>query len=149
VSRSNIVTNNPFLPPIHGSGHAFDRPTCLALLARGSLGRLVFTDRALPGVLPVHYRMDGERILLKLALGSPAFRGARGTVVAFTVDEFDGTARSGWSVTVVGSADEVVEPEEHLKARLSGVTSWWNDVGTAVFSITTEKLTGGRLQATL
>ena len=70
-------------------------------------------------------------------------------MVAFTVDQFDGAARSGWSVTAVGSADEVVDPEIQLKARLSGVTSWWNDAGTAVFSITTGKLTGGRLQATL
>jgi uncharacterized protein len=141
------MTDHPSLTAITGSDRTFDRSTCLALLVRGRLGRLVFTDRALPDVLPVHYRMDGETILMKLAIGSPAARGARGTVVAFTVDEFDDTARSGWSVTAVGSAEEIIEFEPRARASLDGLTSWQGVSEIAVFTITTERLSGGRLEA--
>jgi uncharacterized protein len=129
------------------SNRTLDRPTCLALLAGASLGRLVFTDRALPDVLPVHYRMDGDSIVMKLATATAASRGSRGMVVAFTVDEFDATARSGWSVTAVGSADEISDQEARMNAVSAGLTWWWDDGQTALFSIGTEKLTGQRLTA--
>lgn len=128
-----------------GSGHELDRFTCLALLAGGSLGRLVFTDRALPDVLPVRYRMDGENILIELAIGSTAARASQGVVVAYTVDEFDVGARSGWSVTAVGYANEIKEPQVTTNATLTGRVPSQADASTSLVSISTEKLTGRRL----
>lgn len=141
------MTQNPASLPVVGSDRQLDRPTCLTLLASGSLGRLVFTDRALPDVLPVPYRMDGEHILIRLAVGSTASRASQGTVVAFTVDEFDAATRSGWSVTAVGYAHEIVEPQAQTKMMLTELVSWQGDAQTSLVSISTDKLTGSRLVA--
>ena len=36
-----------------------DREDCLGLLASVPLGRVVFTDRALPAIQPVNFVLDG------------------------------------------------------------------------------------------
>ncbi|MEU8385537.1 pyridoxamine 5'-phosphate oxidase family protein, partial [Streptosporangium sp. NPDC048865] len=40
------------------------RQECLTLLASTSIGRIVFTDRALPAVQPVGFVLDGEDIVI-------------------------------------------------------------------------------------
>ena len=42
--------------------------------------------------------------------------------VAFEIDEFDVSGRTGWSVIVVGGAEEVVAPEE-LTVSVSSASS--------------------------
>ena len=39
-------------------------------LTRAAVGRVVFTDRALPAVLPVTYIVDGDTIVIRTARGS-------------------------------------------------------------------------------
>jgi uncharacterized protein len=128
--------------PAVGSGDPLDRESCLALLARGSVGRLVFTDRALPDVLPVPYRMDGERILLKLATGTTACTASLETVVAYTVDDVDVGAGSGWSVTAVGYAHEIVAPDGRTHELLTELVPWQWDTPTSLVSISTQRVTG-------
>jgi uncharacterized protein len=89
---------------------SLDREVCLGLLATQSLGRLIFTQRALPDVLPVRYRLEGEGVLIPLAVGSAAAAACLGSVVAFEVDHFDPRLLTGWSVTLVGQGRQVTRP---------------------------------------
>jgi uncharacterized protein len=123
-----------------------DRTACLDLLARRPFGRLVFTHRALPDVLPVNYRLDGDRLLLRLSSGSTAAKATCDAVVAFEVDDIDEASRTGSSVTVVGHAHEITAPGELARARSLGLEAWAGDERDHFVAITVEKVSGRRLR---
>lgn len=91
------------------------REECLDLLGSTAVGRLVYTDRALPVVHPVVYVLDGESVVLRVPEGSATLV-ARDTIVAFQIDDVAGDLSRGWSVMAVGHVTEV-DDEAHL-ARL-------------------------------
>ncbi len=88
------------------------REECLRLLAVTPIGRLVFTHRALPAVQPVNFVLDGETVVIRTAIGSRLAAATRDAVVAFEIDDIDARTGSGWSVTVLGRARGVSDPEE-------------------------------------
>jgi uncharacterized protein len=79
-----------------------DAAECRRLLAAGSIGRLGFTDGALPAIVPVSYTMRDGNVLIVARPGDRIVVAVRGAVVAFQVDDYDAAAMIGWSVTVVG-----------------------------------------------
>ncbi|WP_141703899.1 pyridoxamine 5'-phosphate oxidase family protein [Planobispora rosea] len=85
------------------------RAECLKLLASVPLGRIVFTDRALPAIQPVNYVLDGDRLVIRTTAGSKLALAVRDTIVALESDVFDPAGRTGWSVTVIGHAHAVPE----------------------------------------
>lgn len=84
---------------------------CLRLLGTATIGRIGLSSGALPTVLPVNFRLVGDRILFRTSRGSKLDAAARNAVVAFEVDDFDLFDRSGWSVVVVGVARELSDAE--------------------------------------
>ncbi|MEV4061099.1 pyridoxamine 5'-phosphate oxidase family protein [Nonomuraea dietziae] len=99
--------------PFDATGlQVLSRQECLDLLATADIGRIVFTDLALPAVQPVNFCLTGERIVIRTASGSKLAAATRHSVVAFEADEFDMRTRTGWSVTAVGQARAAVDPEE-------------------------------------
>src|SRR5262245_47213677 len=89
-----------------------ERGECLALLGSVPLGRVVFTERALPAVQPVNFVLDEECVVIRTAPRSTLATAMPGAVVAFEADHFDGAGATGWSVTVVGKARTVRDPAE-------------------------------------
>jgi nitroimidazol reductase NimA-like FMN-containing flavoprotein (pyridoxamine 5'-phosphate oxidase superfamily) len=85
---------------------------CLRLLATAPIGRVVFTDQALPGVLPALFLLHDRMIVLPAGDGSKFSAAVHDTVVAFEADEFDAETRAGWSVTVIGQARLVRDSAE-------------------------------------
>jgi nitroimidazol reductase NimA-like FMN-containing flavoprotein (pyridoxamine 5'-phosphate oxidase superfamily) len=98
-----------------------DRALCLRLLARKMIGRVVFTDSALPAAQPVTYLLDGEEVVFRTGGGSKLAAATLGAVVAFQVDEIDTDTRTGWTVLGVGEAYEVLVPARltELAERMS------------------------------
>lgn len=92
-------------------------------LERAQVGRVVFTDRALPAVLPVTYILDDDTIVIRTARGSRLARAADGAVLAFETDELDAVRRSGWSVVVTGEAR--IEADDAEQERLGGLLDAW------------------------
>ncbi|MBB5626200.1 pyridoxamine 5'-phosphate oxidase family protein [Sphaerisporangium krabiense] len=88
------------------------REECLHLFTLTPVGRIVFTDRALPSVQPVNFLLNGEDIVIRTSTGSKLAAATRNAVVAFEADEIDVTTRTGWSVTAVGHARAVTDPAE-------------------------------------
>ena len=84
---------------------------CLALLAAVPVGRVIYTDRALPAAQPVNYLLDGEEIIFRTANGSKLAAATRHAVVGFQVDEIDPRTRTGWSVLGVGRRTRSCTPE--------------------------------------
>lgn len=118
------------------------REECLALLPTVPVGRLVYTDRALPAVVPVNFVVDRSSIVVRTGAGSALAAAVRGSIVAFEVDEFDRAARNGWSVVVTGQARQVVEPEE--LARLTALDLAPYAPGRHHFLVVPVELVNGR-----
>ncbi|NLU75238.1 pyridoxamine 5'-phosphate oxidase family protein [Streptomyces sp. HNM0575] len=94
-----------------------DRAEALRLLASVALGRLFFTQRALPAVRPVIHVLDGEDVIVRLsdadalaAVAAPA--GGPPAVVAFEADVIDAERHVGWSVVVTGYACRIGDKAE-------------------------------------
>ena len=89
-----------------------ERADCIRLLRTASLGRIGITSGALPTILPVNFRVDGDRILFRTGVGTKLDAATRGAVVAFEADDIDPMYHSGWSVVVTGVARQVVDPDD-------------------------------------
>ncbi|MFD5573861.1 pyridoxamine 5'-phosphate oxidase family protein [Streptomyces cadmiisoli] len=94
----------------------------LRLLAGVSVGRIVFTRRALPTVRPVNHVMDGGAIVIRTHEGAALTlhardAGATGVVVAYEADSIDPDTHLGWSVVVTGYASLVTDAEELARYR--------------------------------
>jgi nitroimidazol reductase NimA-like FMN-containing flavoprotein (pyridoxamine 5'-phosphate oxidase superfamily) len=94
-----------------------DPRACLALLGTGGVGRVAVSMGAVPAVFPVHYAMlDGE-VVFRTGRGTRLDAAMRNAVVAFEVDDVDPQYREGWSVLVVGIADEITDDARRARAE--------------------------------
>jgi nitroimidazol reductase NimA-like FMN-containing flavoprotein (pyridoxamine 5'-phosphate oxidase superfamily) len=84
---------------------------CLRRLHQHGVGRIGFAVRDQPLVLPVNYTMDGRQVVFRSDHGTK-LQGVVGRPCAFEIDETDAVYHEGWSVLVVGRAEEVTEPHE-------------------------------------
>jgi uncharacterized protein len=123
------------------------REECLRLLALVPIGRIVFTDRALPAVQPVNFVLDGEDIVIRTAIGSKLSAATRNAVVAFEADEFDTSGRTGWSVTAVGQSRTVIDPEEIERLAALPLETWAPGSRDHFIVIRAEQVSGRRIDS--
>lgn len=121
------------------------REECLHLLASAAIGRIVFTDRALPAVQPVNFCLDGESIVIRTAIGSKLAAATRQAVVAFEADEFDPEMRTGWSVTTVGHARAVRDPTELARLAALPLLPWAPGSRDHYIVVGAEQISGRRI----
>ncbi|WP_207782084.1 pyridoxamine 5'-phosphate oxidase family protein [Phytoactinopolyspora limicola] len=100
------------------------RDECLALMATVPVGRLVFTEGALPAIQPVNFGLDGEDVVIRIGMGSKLALAARSAIVAFECDEYDEQGMTGWSVVVVGRAEAVGDEAERRRLAELRITPW-------------------------
>lgn len=121
------------------------RAEALRRLGSVALGRVVFTDRALPAIRPVNHLLDDGRVIIRSHSGAAIlFAAERGVVVAYEADAIDPVERVGWSVVVTGVATLVDDPVaiEDYRRRLRP----WVDVPMdQVIAISADIVTGFEL----
>lgn len=100
------------------------RGDCIALMGSVSLGRVVFTDRALPAIQPVNFVLDGDDVIIATSPGSKLAAATREAIVAFETDSFDSGSRTGWSVTMIGQARTVRDAAEIARLSRLPLRSW-------------------------
>jgi uncharacterized protein len=122
-----------------------DDAECLRLLAEHEIGRVVFTDAALPAAQPVTYLLDDEEIVFRTSGGGKLAAATRNAVVAFQVDRIDTDTRTGWSVLGVGQAYEVVVPERLAELAERMPTPWAPNRTSHTIAIPLQRLSGLRL----
>ncbi|MET8145716.1 pyridoxamine 5'-phosphate oxidase family protein [Sphaerisporangium sp. NPDC005288] len=122
------------------------REECLELLASTPIGRIVYTDRALPAVQPVNFHLDGTSIVIRTGTGSKLAAAAGNAIVAFEADEIDPRARTGWSVTAVGHARAVSDPEEIARLSELPLTPWAPGGREHFIVVSTEQVSGRRIR---
>ncbi|MEO5878309.1 MAG: pyridoxamine 5'-phosphate oxidase family protein [Streptosporangiaceae bacterium] len=145
---------------LHNTGSAgrdavvenLDERECLALLARGGVGRLAYAGRFGQVVIPVNYRFHERTIVFRTAQGSPMDEDLRTGIehaeykVAFEIDEIDAQAREGWSVLVQGSAHHVDSEDEHETVLKAGVEVWPGGEHEVFLRVIPTRITGRRIR---
>jgi nitroimidazol reductase NimA-like FMN-containing flavoprotein (pyridoxamine 5'-phosphate oxidase superfamily) len=116
------------------------------LLAAASLGRIVFTQHAMPAIRPVNHLVDHERVVIRSHLGAAIVGRAAGdgAVVCYEADEIDPVRHTGWSVIVTGTARLVSDPAavERYQRMLQ---PWADGQMDYVIAVTPHLITGLRL----
>lgn len=118
---------------------------CLHLLASGHVGRIGITLAALPAIFPVNYRLIDGTIVFRTAPGSKMSAAAGGAVVAFEVDDYELSDRTGWSVLAVGQAHVAEDDRITDKALHAGLEPLADGTRTAVVQIEPTFISGRRL----
>jgi nitroimidazol reductase NimA-like FMN-containing flavoprotein (pyridoxamine 5'-phosphate oxidase superfamily) len=122
---------------------------CLALIAPGGIGRIGYTGRFGPVVLPVNYRLQNGAVVFRTAEHSPLDEDLRTGItnadsqVAFEIDEIDQAARRGWSVLIQGPAHHVTGTDG--TARPADIESWAPGDRELLVRITPTRVTGRRV----
>jgi nitroimidazol reductase NimA-like FMN-containing flavoprotein (pyridoxamine 5'-phosphate oxidase superfamily) len=124
-----------------------DEAECLQLLAGHEIGRVVFTDSALPAAQPVTYLLDDEEVVFRIRSGSKLAAATMGAVVAFQVDHIDARTRTGWTVLGVGKAYEVTDPKRLAELAERMPDPWAPNRTAHTVAISLQRLTGRRLVA--
>lgn len=101
-----------------------DRQTCYALMRSVPIGRIVFTEAALPAIQPVNFVLDRDDVIIRTGMGSKLAQAARSAVVAFETDDYDMDTLTGWSVVLVGRAEAVGDEAERRRLSALGLTPW-------------------------
>jgi nitroimidazol reductase NimA-like FMN-containing flavoprotein (pyridoxamine 5'-phosphate oxidase superfamily) len=92
-----------------------DRGECLRLMAATTLGRLAVNVEGWPPVIrPVNYVFDqsSQSIVFRSARGSKFTALLLSAQAAFEIDGIDPDAHTGWSVIVIGMAEEITRAGE-------------------------------------
>ena len=153
------------LPPLGGQGpvgagcgtlagmtsHTFlfhmRREECEELLATSTVGRLAVVVEGHPEIFPVVHVFDRDRacVAFPTNAGTKLYSALDWPFVAYEIDGVDPGGDSGWSVLVVGRAEEVTDAEE--MARLAGqrVAPWLGEGQVRWLRIVPSKVTGRRI----
>jgi hypothetical protein len=121
----------------------------MRLLGGVSIGRIVFTARALPAVRPVCHVVHGDHVIIRMdrnAAITSELRAEAGTVVAYEADAIDMSEHLGWSVVVVSVTHRVIDPDEAALYRRA-LRPWVTGAKDQVIAIHADIVTGYRLVA--
>jgi nitroimidazol reductase NimA-like FMN-containing flavoprotein (pyridoxamine 5'-phosphate oxidase superfamily) len=124
------VPQRPEGEPWPGVLERLDETECLQLIGAGRLGRLGYTGRFGPTVLPVLYKLhEGSIVFHTLADTSTEDDLRTGIAnaeyqVAFEVDHYDPETVEGWVVLVVGPAHHVDTEAERASIISAGNEPW-------------------------
>jgi nitroimidazol reductase NimA-like FMN-containing flavoprotein (pyridoxamine 5'-phosphate oxidase superfamily) len=121
-----------------------DRAACDEALRSQRVGRVaVCADH--PIVLPVVYALLDGDVVFRTAPGEKLIAAALHRTVAFEIDDYDADAHTGWSVDVVGPAEEIINPAELERARALGLPTWAGEVRDRFVRIRTVEVSGRAL----
>jgi nitroimidazol reductase NimA-like FMN-containing flavoprotein (pyridoxamine 5'-phosphate oxidase superfamily) len=148
------VTTGPARPaPTHGAVHhrrlqPLGYRSCVELLTGRRIGRVIYTDAAMPAAQPVTYGIDNDDIIFITDQGSVLDRAVSGAVVAFEADDIDDDTQTGWSVLAIGQAYRVTDPERVTDLDRRIPRSTWTGTLTTTIAIPITQITGRRLPTT-
>jgi Pyridoxamine 5'-phosphate oxidase len=112
---------------------------CWSLMGVAGIGRVAVTVDGAPRIVPVNYAVVGDVIYFRTAVGT-ILNNVVSQKVAFEVDAFDSSSRSGWSVCVVGSGRPMPECRSDVV-----IDSWAPRRRELRYCIVPDEVTGRRL----
>jgi len=129
----------------------FGRAESWKLISAGGVGRIGYSGRYGPTILPVNFTVRDKAIYFRTARHSTMEEDLRTGIahadykVAFEIDHFDEAAHTGWSVLVQGDVHPMESDDERAAAAHAGVESWVAGDRNLFLRITPTKITGHRI----
>lgn len=120
---------------------------CAELLATHSFGRVAIWSGEHPAVLPVLYDLLDGDIVFRTAPGEKLIAAALGHEVVFEIDAAEPARHTGWSVNVVGHAEELAGASLD-RAHALGLEPWAGDYRDRFVRVRAERVSGRRIRAT-
>jgi nitroimidazol reductase NimA-like FMN-containing flavoprotein (pyridoxamine 5'-phosphate oxidase superfamily) len=139
-------------PAAGGTIEDLNEAECLRLISPGGVGRIAFTGRYGPTVLPVNYKVHQGDIIFRTRHESATDEDLRTGIenatyrVAFEIDDFSTAAREGWSVLVQGGARHIETEDELLSAQEAGVEPWAGGERDLFLRVIPSRITGRRIR---
>lgn len=102
----------------------------LHLIEQAEIGRIGFSGRYGPIILPVNFKVVDGSVVFRVAVGSSIGEDLRTGIadaeykVAFEIDEIDPATRTGWSVMIQGAAHHVDDEQELAVVQHAGIEPW-------------------------
>jgi nitroimidazol reductase NimA-like FMN-containing flavoprotein (pyridoxamine 5'-phosphate oxidase superfamily) len=158
--KESDVAEQPYpnVTDTQGQAEAVTEPLgeaeCLRLLAAGGVGRIGYSGRFGPTILPVNFALHGQTIVFRTGQHSPMGDDLRTGIadaaykVAFEVDEISPATREGWSILVQGAAHHVDSEAELAAVRQTGVQPWPGGDKDLFIRIVPDRVTGRRISRT-
>jgi nitroimidazol reductase NimA-like FMN-containing flavoprotein (pyridoxamine 5'-phosphate oxidase superfamily) len=123
----------------------------LRLIAQAEIGRVGFTSRYGPVVLPVNFKVLDGSVVFRTEAGNSLDEDLRTGIaeaeykVAFEIDAMNPADRTGWSVLIQGAAHHVDDEEERAAVLKAGVEPWAGGERDVYFRITPTMISGRRI----
>lgn len=118
---------------------------CWVLLRTAGVGRVSYTERALPVIRAVPFVVDGGSVVIALRPSSVrADLFALPTVVAFEAGEWTPRTHDGWSVHFIGKA-QAVSDHDRAEVHALGLDSWIDGEPAQYVRISAEAASGTRV----
>jgi nitroimidazol reductase NimA-like FMN-containing flavoprotein (pyridoxamine 5'-phosphate oxidase superfamily) len=134
--------------PVETSGtDVLAESDCLALVNTAAVGRVVYSDRALPVIVPVNFVLIDGDVVLRTSRRSRLGSGAPGNVVLFEVDHIDPATRTGWSVVLTGRMEAIEDAEEIARLDELDLPTWTTGPADRYIRLRPEIINGLRLRA--
>lgn len=123
-----------------------DAVACRRLLGSFPIGRVGFTDRALPRMLPVHCAVRNDEVVVAVRDGATLHIRSQ-EIVAFEVDAYDPATRQGWCVSLVGTCRVITDGGEMAELDALDFAPWASDEGSTYIGISISLMHGRALGA--
>jgi nitroimidazol reductase NimA-like FMN-containing flavoprotein (pyridoxamine 5'-phosphate oxidase superfamily) len=123
---------------------------CASHLADGTLGRLGVIVSGRPEVFPVNYVVDPVSgcVVFPTQPGTKLASALDWPWVGFEIDGVEPDGDEGWSVMVVGRAEEVDDPDTLARLRDHQRAGWRRSGSERWLRIAPSKISGRRIRAT-
>jgi hypothetical protein len=118
------------------------------LLATASIGRVAFTEGAMPAIQPASFTVGTDDVLILTRVGSKMAAGSRAAVLAFEVDDYDLTERTGWNVTVIGPSRLISDPDVIRELDARGIRPWAPATTHCYIALRMARVLGRRITVT-
>jgi nitroimidazol reductase NimA-like FMN-containing flavoprotein (pyridoxamine 5'-phosphate oxidase superfamily) len=128
---------------------SLDEARCADLVAESALGRLAVIINGRPEIFPVNhvYGRASNSIVFPVHDGAKLRGALDWPWVAFEVDDIDVEHNCGWSVAVVGAAEEIVDAETTARLSSERHVLWGEGSGARWIRIAASKMTGREIRA--
>lgn len=132
-----------------------DRTDCLRLIAGGGVGRIGYSSRFGPVILPVNYELSEGTIVFRTGLHSSLQQDLRTGIadaeykVAFEIDQIETDTQQGWNVLIQGAAHFVDSESEVASVAGLGVRAWVGGRKEQFVRIIPTRITGRRIRRTV
>lgn len=121
-----------------------EREECDRLLDNQHIGRIAIVVGGQPLVFPVNYVMHDGAVVFRTGRGTKLF-GAVGHPVAFEIDAADAMYHEGWSVLVVGEAEDIADAADLIRLTELRLQPWSDAPKDHYIRIRPRAVTGRRI----